>query len=200
MKNKQANLSRRSVLGGFLAALAASPALAMAAAPENGDSALLAIGHEWQEAWKNLQGIYRKAEEADERYKAMCPDFPAACIRQEGDPALGLCIPNRIGEPYEANIIEQRRGKAWPQLEAQARADEIVAAWDKYRAALHVIQEQSGFAQANRDECEAVEALHEIEGRIVRTRAKTPKGMLVKARMAALDPTKVDGRRYGTRP
>ncbi len=38
---------------------------------------------------------------------------------------------------------------------------------------------------------EAVEAMHELEGRIVRTRAKTPQGMLVKARMAALDPATV---------
>ena len=35
---------------------------------------------------------------------------------------------------------------------------------------------------------EAVAALHELEGRVVRTRAKTPMGMLVKARMAAVDP------------
>jgi ABC-type polar amino acid transport system ATPase subunit len=33
--------------------------------------------------------------------------------------------------------------------------------------------------------------LHELEGRIVRTWAKTPQGMLVKARLAALDPTTV---------
>jgi hypothetical protein len=44
MTTKKANLSRRSVLGGSLAALAASPALAMPAGPVNDDSALLAMG------------------------------------------------------------------------------------------------------------------------------------------------------------
>ena len=109
MKNKQANLSRRSVLGGSLAALSASPAVATAAVPGGDDSALLAMGQEWREAWGRLLVLYRQAEEAEERY------------------------------------------------------DEAVR--------------------------EAVAELHELEGRIVRTRAKTPKGMLVKARMAALDPT-----------
>ncbi|ANY82334.1 hypothetical protein BB934_28900 (plasmid) [Microvirga ossetica] len=77
----------------------------------------------------------------------------------------------------------------WP--EAQARADEIVAVWDKYLADTRAAREQSGFEEADEAAREAVADLHELEGRIVRMRAKTPKGMLVKARMAALDPTTV---------
>jgi hypothetical protein len=111
MKNMQPNLSRRSVLGGSLAALSASSALAAAAVPGGGDNALLAMGQEWQEAWGRLLVLYRQSEDGEERY------------------------------------------------------DEPVR--------------------------EAVAVLHELERRIVRTRAKTPKGMLVKARMAALDPTTV---------
>ncbi|UVF22841.1 hypothetical protein HPT29_028485 (plasmid) [Microvirga terrae] len=111
MKTKHADLSRRSVLGGSLAALAASPALATAAVPGGEDSALLAMGQEWQEAWERLLMLYRQSDEGEERY-----DQPVR---------------------------------------------------------------------------ETVESLHELEGRIVRTRAKTPKGMLVKAQMAALDPTNV---------
>ena len=112
MTTKQTNPSRRSVLGGSLAALSASPALATTAtAPGNDDSALLAMGQEWREAWGRLLGLYRQSEEGEERY------------------------------------------------------DEPVR--------------------------EAVAALHELEGRIVRTRAKTPQGLLVKARMAAVDPATV---------
>ena len=48
MTTKQANLSRRSVLGGSLSALTASPALASAAIPGGDDSALLAMRQEWQ--------------------------------------------------------------------------------------------------------------------------------------------------------
>ena len=83
----------------------------MAAVRGGDDSALVALGQEWQEAWERLLVLYRQSEQAEERY-----DEPVRKV---------------------------------------------------------------------------VAALHELEGRIVRTRAKTPKGMLVKARMAALDPTKV---------
>ncbi|MBD2750754.1 hypothetical protein IC232_29365 [Microvirga sp. BT688] len=110
MKNKQPNLSRRSVLGASRTALSASPALAMVAVPGGDDGALVAMGQEWQEAWERLLVLYRQSEEAEERYD----------------------------EPLR----------------------------------------------------KVVAALHELEGRIVRTRAKTPKGMLAKARTAALDPTK----------
>jgi predicted secreted Zn-dependent protease len=69
----------------------------------------------------------------------------------------------------------------WP--EAQTRADEIVAVWDKYLADLRTAREQSGFEAADEAAREAVAALHVLEGQIVWTRATTPRGMLVKARM-----------------
>lgn len=109
MTTKQDNLSRRSILGGSLAALAASPALTSTAG--NDDGTLLAMGRDWREAWRRLLVLYRQSEEREERYD----------------------------EPVH----------------------------------------------------EAVAALHELEGRIVRTRAKTLEGMLVKAQMAALDPATV---------
>ena len=73
----------------------------------------------------------------------------------------------------------------------QARADKIVAAWDKYLADMRTPREKSHFEEADEAAREAVAELHELEGRIVQTRAKTPTGMLVKARMAALDPATV---------
>jgi hypothetical protein len=73
----------------------------------------------------------------------------------------------------------------------QARADKIVAAWDQYLADTRTAREKSRFEEADEAAREAVAELHELEGRIVQTRAKTPTGMLVKARMAALDPATV---------
>jgi hypothetical protein len=77
----------------------------------------------------------------------------------------------------------------WPK--AQAWAGEIVAAWDKSLADLRAARERSGAEKAGEAAREAVEELHELEGCIVRIRAKMPKGMLVKARMAAVDPATV---------
>ena len=61
------------------------------------------------------------------------------------------------------------------------------------RGRLLVRYRQAEEAEERYDEVtrEAVAALHELEGRIVRTRAKTPQGMLIKARIAAVDPTTV---------
>jgi hypothetical protein len=60
--------------------------------------------------------------------------------------------------------------------------------WDKYLANMRAAREQSGFEKADEAAREAVADLHGLEGRIVRTRANTPQGMLVKSRLAALDP------------
>ncbi|WP_133239431.1 hypothetical protein [Microvirga sp. KLBC 81] len=172
------------------------------------------MGQEWQKAWKNLQDIYRASEEAEARYHEMWPDLPSILTKTEQDWEYGLCAhPNHATEAtFDADLVEQFRRKPiirgvqqpaperrlnriktvlepWP--EAQARADEIVAAWDKYRAADKAAQEQSGFAQANKDECEVVQALHELEERIARTRAHSPQGMLVKAHIAATDPAAI---------
>jgi hypothetical protein len=77
----------------------------------------------------------------------------------------------------------------WP--EAQARADEIVAAWDKYLADLRAAREQSGFEAADEAAREAVAALHELEGQMSGPGRNTPRGMLVKARIAVTDPARV---------
>jgi hypothetical protein len=128
----------------------------------------------------------------------MCPEFPATLTKTEQDWEYGLCVHPNVAsdDTFQPEFIEQFRIKPrmrtvqhglepWP--EAQARAKEIVAAWDQYREADKAAQERSGFAHANRAEREAVETLHELEERIAGTRATTLKGMLVKARIAAVD-------------
>lgn len=79
MKNTQANLSRRSVMGASFAALSASPAL-----PVGDDNALLAMGQEWQEAWGRLLVLYRQSEEGDERYDEPVRKAVAALHELEG--------------------------------------------------------------------------------------------------------------------
>jgi hypothetical protein len=155
------------------------------------------MGQEWREAWGRLLELYRQSEETEERYHAMAPEFPATLTKTEQDWEFGLCArPNHAAaKTYDRDLVEQLRRKPivrgvqqpapergenrtrttlepWP--EAQARADEIVAAWDKYLAALRTAREQSGFEKADEAAREAEADLHELEGRIVRTRAKTP--------------------------
>ena len=171
-------------------------------------------GKEWQEAWERLLVLYRQSEEAEERYHAMAPKMPAALTKTEQDWELDLCARpcDAAEDTVGRDLVEQFRHKPivrvvqqpapergenrtrttlepWP--EAQVRADEIVAAWNKYLADMRAAREQSGFEKVDETTREAVADLHVLEGRIVRMRAKTPQGMLVKARMAAVDPATV---------
>lgn len=79
MKNKQANLSHRSVLGGSLATLTVSPDLATATVPGSDDSTLLAMGQEWQGAWGRLLVLYRQSDDGEERYDEPVRRRPREC-------------------------------------------------------------------------------------------------------------------------
>ncbi len=75
----------------------------------------------------------------------------------------------------------------WP--EAQARADEIVAAYDAWSNERNRIEAESGLVAAREAECRLGEALSDIEAAIEGTTARTLKGLLVKARIAHRDLT-----------
>jgi hypothetical protein len=128
------------------------------------------MGQEWQEAWGRLLVLYRQSEEAEERYHAMAPEFPAALTKTERDWQFALCVhPCTASDAtIQREFIEQFRIKPrmrpvqhglepWP--EAQARADEIVAAWDKYLADMRTVRERSGFEKADEAAREAVAEL-----------------------------------------
>lgn len=74
-------------------------------------------------------------------------------------------------------------GEPWP--EAQARADEIVAAWDAREAEIARRNEVSGF-DAAKEAWEARDAaLDIIEDEIAAAEAHTVTGLTIKARLAA---------------
>lgn len=71
--------------------------------------------------------------------------------------------------------------KAEPWPEAQARADEIVTAYDAYREAERQEEHRSGLTAAE-DEADALSAeLRRIESAIIAEPARTPRGLAIKA-------------------
>jgi hypothetical protein len=190
-------------------------ALAHAAEPDP-DAELLALVEQWHEAWEHHRQLAEALDRAETRYYAMRPKFPEACNRQPGDPALNLCSSADVGKPYEAPDIEELRAhgrkralveiltpkerarlgiisdpyggkRRDPGPEAQARAKELVSAWDKYHADMERADEESGIDAAQEAQDEALNAVDEIRDEIARTRANSPKGMLIKARLASID-------------
>lgn len=92
--------------------------------------------------------------------------------------------PTRPGDgPLGTDWIETR--VPWP--EAQARADEIVAAWDAWVAEKDRIHEASGWNAAGDEWDRLDDLLEEIEYAIWATTAHTSAGLLVKARLAQRD-------------
>ncbi len=95
----------------------------------------------------------------------------------------------RLGLPRDA--LEIQRLEPWP--EAQARANEIISAWDQYHADVERAHEESGVEAAEQAENKAMDEMDDIRDRIARTRAHTLKGLLIKARMAESQPVSVLG-------
>ncbi len=220
-------LSRRSFLAASGATLAATTAVAVPAAlaraaEPDPDAELLALADEWKAACVRFAQAADVLAAAETRYFAAKPEFPDACNRQSGDPALNLCASFNVGKPYDRSEIEElrkhgrkrafyelltaeertrlglptdaleiQRLEPWP--EAQARADEIISAWDKYHADVERAHEESGVEAAEQVENEAMDEMDDIRDRIAQTRAHTLKGLLIKAQMAESQPVSVLG-------
>jgi hypothetical protein len=98
-------VSRRHLLAASAAALAstaavtAPAALAHAATPSP-DAELLATIEEWSVVHSRLAHLYDGQDDAEGRYLAARPNFPGACNRQPGDPALNLCASFHVGKSY----------------------------------------------------------------------------------------------------
>src|SRR5690606_28405500 len=67
---------------------------------------------------------------------------------------------------YQANIKEDEEWPRIPSPRAQRRADEIVAAWDRYAAAEEEAREQSGYGEIERTMRARIKTLHDLENRI----------------------------------
>ncbi|WP_404286472.1 hypothetical protein ACD578_15920 [Microvirga sp. RSM25] len=209
-----ASLSRRSILSGSLAALVASPALASGARLTSDDNALLALGREWWAAWGRVAELDGRVEEAESHFWSIHPQMPQELTVQPHDFALDMPrgenhwrqSADASQQIYNQAAIARLRAKActrqdWSRVvgdsetgvlpgqkpfpEAQARADEIVSAWDAYQASIADARERSGLTAAEQALTENNGSLHNLEERIATTRATTREGKLLKARMAA---------------
>jgi len=71
-----------------------------------------------------------------------------------------------------------------PDPVGQARADEIVAAYDRWQAQRKAADEESGYAAASREWNRMTDEIDALERQIVRTPARTLKGLISKAQWA----------------
>jgi hypothetical protein len=78
-------------------------------------------------------------------------------------------------------VADLGSGTSHRSEEAQARAGEIIAEWDRWQAECGALDESTGYSDAE-EEAEAVTAaMSEIEDKVIATTAKTIDGLRVRA-------------------
>jgi hypothetical protein len=100
------------------------------------------------------------------------------------DLTTGVKTPATAVTPYK-EVLQERHlwGEPWP--EAQARADEIVAAWDRHTAAHDALEASLGYDAAEEAYYDAVRAREAIGATIAAERATTLAGLRIRAAIVA---------------
>ncbi|MBV8896236.1 MAG: hypothetical protein JO051_06980 [Acidobacteriaceae bacterium] len=185
--------NRRAVMGAVLAAGA------IAAVPSRGAPANLGVQPElqaliavWEDAHRRLLDAYEASCAASER--ARCP-VPKVLIASESDASLWCGAV--VGKAYREtdvkalrNLLPLRRPKVFPDgllpgTDFDARANEIITAWDRWQAEQVAAQEREDVAKAEARHSEAVDAYHEIGSQVAKLRANTMAGVIAKLLAAA---------------
>ena len=187
----ETRLTRRSLFPSIAAAMTvgAASGTAGAAASPHPDAELLALFDEWQKQAKSCDAATQLEIEAEDR--CVWPEPPEAIFARPGDRGLLLMDP-----PI-------RRGRGWWFPETQYlreafsncdlgqrifqdrrnRANEIVAACDKWEEARARAAHESGFADVEAEAARLYGANNVLRERILEARASTLDGLLAKARV-----------------
>jgi hypothetical protein len=139
----------------------------------------------WHEAHRRLDETYDASCAANDRVRARCP-VPQALIATESD--AGFWGDAVVGRLYQENDVARLRvwaarryGEAiYSERGVDDRAEEIVAAWDRWRPDLKAAKEREGVATADALWGQAIEDYHASGNRLARYRAKTMAGIIAK--------------------
>ncbi|RDI51237.1 hypothetical protein [Microvirga subterranea] len=205
----QFHITRRSILAGLGASI---PMAAVAAAPvyaeKHPDADLLALGRQWEASAAALDANRKAFDAAEARFEQIAPDHPEELFEQKGDFSLGIvgARDHQNGRRWYVNRIDELRAKprlkqdwsqvtegpngeqvcAWvPDPNAQARADEIVAAYDLWVAARVRAEKEAGLTAAYAEEERLAKIDSDLRQRIALIPARTMEGLAVKARVYA---------------
>lgn len=182
------------------ATLASSSVLlaANAVAMNHPDAEIIALAVEYEHARAAREAHHPILEAAEALYVE--PTIPAALMPRRGDPlSFGPCR-RQDGTWWYINLVHQFRtvpvtrpattddGERIevPYPQAQARADEIVAAYDQWRAECDRAKSESGFAAADEQDTRLYERMWELHDALSSSQPKTLEGVQAKARGSML--------------
>ena len=185
--------SRRRAMFGAATVAAVSLSLAgaatVAAMPADPDAELIALGREWQAADDHCDNACDALDATAERLGDIDP--PEAMFRRLSDSIAFTWLAHRFRETkrlwFPRNSVEKLRTyefvNPWgdPLVRDQARRDEIVAAYDAWRAEIAADEQARGYSAAFATYEAAVANNHQLRRRIISMRATTLAGVMVKA-------------------
>lgn len=191
---------------------------------DDADAELIRLGRQFEVAAARETELGAIASAACDEALRHMPERPAALLFREDDSLFRLRRDRGVGVPpagdeYEWRDIEALRGRTFtrrverlvtpedklpssahtivggePWPEAQARADEIVDAWDSWHAERHQARVEHGEIAADEAEDAARLVTQALVERIAAERATTAEGFRVKLRAMFLDQGGDDGR------
>lgn len=190
-------LPRRRLLAGALALPAAASAAALPAlAAVNPDAALLDLGRQYDAAQARYQALFDQADAAEARACAAHPPKPEALRIREGDWYVGRRSEERAkldaqGGYMDGEIVSRwRNGEANVVLLVPSRLDtfmarraEILAAWDAWTEAKERVNVAHGVRALEAQADALGDTVGELEQQILETKAHTPAGWRLKARI-----------------
>ena len=155
------------------------------------DAELIALGREWQAAADHCDRACDALDAAGERLRDINP--PEALFRRPSDSIAFTSVAHRFRETrwlwFPRDSVEDLRTYAFvnpwgdPLVRDQARRDEIVAAYDAWRAEIAADQQATGYTAAFEVYEAAIDVSHQLRQRIIAMRATTLAGVMVKARV-----------------
>jgi len=187
-------VTRRARAGGLAGVAAAAPA------PGKPDAALFALGRRFDAQCTIVDARAAQACAASRALRAVRDAAPAALrwtwARDKRMPFTLHLSPLRDGMVYPDDVVGMIRARVWddgrgvtytsgvPAAEVQARAAEIVAAFDRFNAESGVAGHELTLEEANEALGDALERRCQLEEQIIAARAATLEGLAVKARVA----------------
>ena len=155
------------------------------------DAELIALGHEWQAAADHCDHACDALDAAGERLRDIHP--PEALFRRPSDSIAFTSVAHPYRDMrrlwFPRDSVEDLRIYAFvnpwgdPLVADQARRDEIVAAYDAWRAEISADQQATGYTSAFEVYEAAVAASRQLRLRIIAKPAITLAGVMVKARV-----------------
>jgi hypothetical protein len=203
---EQITTNRRAVLSAVLAAAALATVPSRGTAASSGVEpelqALLAV---WRDANRRLEEAYEASCAASDR--ADCP-VPQALFATESDASQWrYAVPGSLYD--ERDVANLRRWlplsrflpkgpdelKMIPGTDFDARANEIVASWDRWQVEQVAAKVREGVAAAEALHSQTVHDYHAIGRQVAKLRAKTMAGVIAKLLAAApsVTPDQLDG-------